>query len=50
MLYFSPFLYLYGAVIKRAYRKIARAAESGRGVDSGRTSGVWIAGLMGLWW
>jgi amino acid transporter len=47
ILYFIPFLYMYGAVIKLAYRK-DRAANPDAVLIPGGLVGVWIAGLMGL--
>lgn len=47
ILYFIPFLYMYGAVIKLAYRK-DRAANPDAVLIPGGRVGVWIAGLMGL--
>ena len=47
ILYFIPFLYMYAAVIKLAYRKDRAANQEAVLIPGGRT-GVWIAGLMGL--
>ena len=47
ILYFIPFLYMYGAVIKLAYRK-DRAANPDAVLIPGGRVGVWTAGLMGL--
>ena len=47
ILYFIPFLYMYGAVIKLAYRKDRGANPEAVLIPGGRV-GVWIAGLMGL--
>ena len=47
ILYFIPFLYMYGAVIKLSYRK-DRAENPEAVLIPGGRAGVWIAGLMGL--
>jgi amino acid transporter len=47
ILYFIPFLYMYGAVIKLSYRKDRAANPEAVLIPGGRV-GVWIAGLMGL--
>ena len=47
ILYFIPFLYMYAAVIKLAYRKDRAANPEAVLIPGGRV-GVWIAGLMGL--
>ena len=47
IVYFIPFLYMYAAVIKLAYRK-DRATDSGAALIPGGTAGVWIAGALGF--
>ena len=47
ILYFIPFLYMYAAVIKLAYRKDRAENEHAVLVPGGKT-GVWLAGLLGF--
>jgi len=47
ILYFIPFVYMYAAVIKLAYRADRAANEDAVLIPGGKL-GVWIAGLMGL--
>lgn len=47
ILYFIPFLYMYGAAIKLAYRP-DRAANKNAALIPGGRLGVWIAGLLGI--
>jgi len=47
ILYFIPFLYMYSAVIKLAYRRDRGVKADAVLIPGGRT-GVWVAGLMGL--
>ena len=47
ILYFIPFLYMYGAVIKLAYRPDRAANENAVLIPGGKT-GVWIAGTLGF--
>jgi amino acid transporter len=47
ILYFLPFVYMYAAVIRLAYRA-DRAANKEAVLIPGGKLGVWIAGLMGL--
>ena len=47
ILYFIPFLYMYAAVIKLAYREDRVAGANVVLIPGGRT-GVWIAGLLGF--
>lgn len=47
ILYFLPFLYMYAAVIKLAYRK-ERATETNAVLIPGGKLGVWIAGTLGF--
>lgn len=47
ILYFIPFLYMYGAAIKLAYRG-DRAASRDAALIPGGTAGVWVAGLLGM--
>lgn len=47
ILYFIPFLYMYAAAIKLAYRK-DRAADENAVLIPGGKIGVWIAGLLGF--
>jgi amino acid transporter len=47
ILYFIPFLYMYGAVIKLAYRP-DRAANKNAALIPGGKLGVWVAGLLGF--
>jgi glutamate:GABA antiporter len=46
ILYFIPFLYMYGAVIKLAYRA-DRGANPDAALIPGGKFGVWLAGLLG---
>ena len=48
ILYFIPFLYMYGAVIRLASRR-SRGLRR-RSADPRRKDGVWIAGGLGLRW
>jgi len=47
ILYFIPFVYMYGAVIRLAYRK-DRGANSNQMLIPGGKTGVWLAGSCGL--
>lgn len=47
ILYFIPFLYMYAAVIKLAYRPDRNAGEQSVLIPGGR-AGVWIAGTLGF--
>jgi amino acid transporter len=47
ILYFIPFLYMYAAVIKLAYRPDRRASESAVLIPGGKF-GVWLAGSLGF--
>jgi amino acid transporter len=47
ILYFIPFLYMYAAVIKLAYRKDRAENEHAVLVPGGKI-GVWLAGLLGF--
>jgi amino acid transporter len=47
IVYFVPFLYMYAAVIKLAYRADRTSAENAVLIPGGR-AGVWIAGLLGF--
>ena len=47
ILYFLPFLYMYAAAIKLAYRPDRKESPGAVLVPGGRT-GVWIAGLLGF--
>jgi glutamate:GABA antiporter len=47
ILYFIPFVYMYGAVIRLAYRK-DRGGNSNQMLIPGGKMGVWLAGLCGL--
>jgi glutamate:GABA antiporter len=47
ILYFLPFLYMYAAVIKLAYRPDRQAGEQAVLVPGGKV-GVWVAGLLGF--
>ena len=47
IVYFIPFLYMYAAVIKLAYRA-DRNARTDTALIPGGTSGVWIAGAFGF--
>lgn len=47
ILYFIPFVYMYGAVIRLAYRKDRGANPNQMLIPGGRT-GVWLAGSLGL--
>jgi len=47
IVYFIPFLYMYAAVIKLAYRT-DRSAHRDAALIPGGTSGVWIAGSLGF--
>ncbi|MGH9740700.1 MAG: APC family permease [Candidatus Acidiferrales bacterium] len=47
ILYFIPFLYMYGAVIKLAYRG-DREANPGAALIPGGKVGVWITGTLGF--
>jgi glutamate:GABA antiporter len=47
ILYFIPFLYMYGAVIKLAYRGDRAASRDAALIPGGKT-GVWAAGLLGI--
>ena len=47
ILYFIPFLYMYAAVIKLAYRPDRETSEQAVLIPGGR-AGVWIAGLLGF--
>ena len=47
ILYFLPFLYMYGAAIKLAYRP-DRATNKNAALIPGGKLGVWIAGLLGF--
>lgn len=47
ILYFLPFLYMYAAAIKLAYRA-DRTNAAGAVLIPGGRAGVWIAGLLGL--
>lgn len=47
ILYFLPFLYMYAAAIKLAYRADREQSSGAVLVPGGRT-GVWIAGLLGF--
>jgi amino acid transporter len=47
ILYFIPFLYMYGAVIKLAYRGDREENPDAALIPGGR-SGVWIAGALGM--
>ena len=47
ILYFIPFVYIYAAVIKLAYRP-DRAANKDAVLIPGGKFGVWVAGLLGL--
>jgi glutamate:GABA antiporter len=47
ILYFIPFLYMYAAVIKLAYRK-DRAASADAVLIPGGKAGVWIVGSLGF--
>jgi glutamate:GABA antiporter len=47
ILYFIPFLYMYGAVIKLAYRK-DRAASPDAVLIPGGKLGVWMVGALGF--
>jgi amino acid transporter len=47
ILYFVPFLYMYAAVIKLAYRKDREENEKAILIPGGKT-GVWIAGSLGF--
>ncbi len=47
ILYFIPFLYMYGAVIKLAYRPDRASGENVVLVPGGKM-GVWITGLLGF--
>jgi amino acid transporter len=47
ILYFIPFLYMYAAAIKLAYRP-DRAANENAALIPGGKLGVWIAGLLGF--
>ncbi|MBZ5695800.1 MAG: APC family permease [Acidobacteriia bacterium] len=47
ILYFIPFVYMYAAIIRLAYRA-DRAANKDAVLIPGGRLGVWIAGLMGL--
>ena len=47
ILYFIPFLYMYGAVIKLAYRPDRASSENAVLVPGGK-AGVWITGLLGF--
>lgn len=47
ILYFIPFLYMYAAVIKLAYRA-DRAANPNAALIPGGKFGVWLAGLLGF--
>jgi amino acid transporter len=47
ILYFIPFLYMYAAAIKLAYRK-DRAADENAVLIPGGKIGVWIAGSLGF--
>lgn len=47
ILYFIPFLYMYAAVIKLAYRDDRRASENFVLIPGGK-AGVWVAGSLGF--
>lgn len=47
ILYFIPFLYMYGAVIKLAYRKDRGASQDAVLIPGGKV-GVWIVGSLGF--
>jgi glutamate:GABA antiporter len=47
ILYFIPFVYMYGASIKLAYRKDRGASPNQMLIPGGKT-GVWVAGSLGL--
>ncbi|HEY6270810.1 MAG TPA: APC family permease [Terriglobales bacterium] len=47
ILYFIPFLYMYAAVIKLAYRRDRRENQQAVLVPGGKV-GVWLAGLLGF--
>lgn len=47
ILYFIPFVYMYGAAIKLAYRK-DRGASANQMLIPGGKFGVWLAGSLGL--
>ncbi|MDE3171377.1 MAG: APC family permease [Acidobacteriota bacterium] len=47
ILYFIPFLYMYGAAIKLAYRGDRESNPDAALIPGGR-SGVWIAGALGM--
>ena len=47
ILYFIPFLYMYAAVIKLAYRPERETSEQAVLIPGGR-AGVWIAGVLGF--
>jgi amino acid transporter len=47
ILYFIPFLYMYGAVIKLAYRPDRKLNPDAALIPGGRL-GVWIAGALGM--
>jgi amino acid transporter len=47
ILYFLPFLYMYAAAIKLAYRK-DRSRDSGAVLIPGGRVGVWLVGLLGF--
>lgn len=47
ILYFLPFLYMYAAAIKLAYRKDREQSPGAVLIPGGRT-GVWITGLLGF--
>jgi amino acid transporter len=47
ILYFIPFLYMYAAVIKLAYRP-DRAAGGNAVLIPGGKFGVWVVGLLGI--
>ncbi len=47
ILYFIPFLYMYGAVIKLAYRK-DRGSDPNSALIPGGKLGVWVTGTLGF--
>jgi glutamate:GABA antiporter len=47
ILYFIPFVYMYGAAIRLAYRKDRGANQNQMLIPGGKT-GVWLAGSLGL--